>query len=296
MRKRIAIFGATGMIGSALYASLKDGADLVLVVRDKEKLAALEGRYGGTSSHAAFALDTLALKEDYMRSFTGTVAPTLARLLDEMGDVDAVVQCMGVINRYNKERPDEMLFINAALPHALSAQFKDRLIHVTTDCVFDGSQGAPYDETSVAAARDLYGLTKRAGEPSSQSLVLRTSMIGPEIAGFSGLLEWVRQQNGNTIEGYQNALWNGVTTFEFARICRDIIERRSEFPATGLYHIFSTALSKYEMVRKIAEKYRIDVEITPDETVRVDRRLATRYELCAQLAIPSFDEMLARLP
>ena len=74
--------------------------------------------------------------------------------------------------------------INSLLPHKLNRLCKlqnVRLIHISTDCVFDGERGM-YLESDWPNARDLYGRTKLLGEVvSDNSITLRTSIIGHEI-------------------------------------------------------------------------------------------------------------------
>jgi hypothetical protein len=50
------------------------------------------------------------------------------------------------------------------------------------------------------------------------------------------------------------------------------------------------------MLLKFREKYKINVEIIPDDSTKLNRTLTTIYPLCSQLQIPSFDEMLKELP
>ena len=153
--------------------------------------------------------------------------------------------------------------------------------------------GAPYNEDSAANPTDIYGLTKSIGEPSAKSLVFRTSIIGPEISGFVSLLEWVKKQEGNTIKGFTRHLWNGISTLEFGKVCEKIIEHGQDYPKTGLYHLFSNDINKFDMLKKIAAAYNIRCEVLPDDSGAIDRRLSSKYDVCAKLAIPSFDEMLA---
>lgn len=296
--KKILLLGATGMLGSMTYHVLKDTHKLVLVCRDKKKLKKLDSQYGGLSEHTSFFFDFFSLYEDFLTGFTASaVNPKLKKIIEKIGPVDAVINCAGIINRFAARNPLETYFINAVVPHLLSTIYNDKLIHVTTDCVFSGLHGAPYSEKSHHSPTDLYGLTKSLGEPESHSFVLRTSFIGPEIDNFVSLLSWFQKQNGQTVHGYTNHYWNGITTLEFARVCKQIVASRNAFPKTGLFHIFSTPVSKYEMLSRLKEKYKIKVSIKPHQAIPpIDRRLTSCYNVCSQLHISSFTDMVRQLP
>lgn len=296
IKKTIAITAPTGMLGSMVYNVLKDRYTLVLIFRDEEKLKVLDAAYGGVSSHKKVYFDLMDLAQDYMTGFpTATIGPKMREFREAVGEVDAFINCAGIIKPYSTKDPMTTLFINGALPHILSMTYRERLIQITTDCTYNGLEGAPYDERSLKTPNDLYGLSKSLGEPALYSLALRTSIIGPEIAGFVSLISWFRAQEGKTIKGFTNHFWNGITTREFGNICGKIIENRNAYPQTGLFHIFSTDVSKYDMLLKCKEKYKVNVTIEPVEAPPVDRRLATVYDLCARLQIPSFDNMLQEL-
>ena len=294
--KTVAIIAPTGMLGSAVYAQLKDYYKLVLVLRDPKKLEELDRHYGGVSTHQSVVIDSDAIYQDYLHGFhTAVVSSSVKKLLDAIGPVDAVINCAGITNRYSAQKPLEAMFINGDLPHIFSYHYGSKLIHITTDCVYDGIKGAPYDETSPPNPTDIYGISKLLGEPKDHSLVFRTSIIGPEISGFVSLLEWVKQQEGKTIKGFTNHLWNGITTKEFGNICDKIISNRDAFPKSGVFHIFSNDVTKYEMVMKIKEKFGVNVNIGPEESSPIDRRLGSIHDLCKKLKIPSFVEMVQQL-
>ena len=294
--KTVAIIAPTGMLGSAVYAQLKDHYKLVLVLRDPKKLEELDGHYGGVSTHQSVVIDSDAIYQDYLHGFhTAAVSSSVKKLLDAIGPVDAVINCAGITNRYSAQKPLEAMFVNGALPHIFSYHYGSKLIHITTDCVYDGINGAPYNEMSPPNPTDIYGISKLLGEPKDHSLVFRTSIIGPEITGFVSLLEWVKKQEGKTIKGFTNHLWNGITTKEFGNICDKIISNRDAFPKSGLFHIFSNDVTKYEMVMKIKEKFGVNVNIGPEESSPIDRRLGSIHDLCKKLKIPSFVEMVQQL-
>lgn len=295
-KKTIAITAPTGMLGSMVYNVLKNKYQLVLVYRDEDKLKALDAAYGGIDLHKKVRFNFMELAQDYVAGFpTATIGSKMREFREAVGEVDTFINCAGIIKPYSTKDPMTTLFINGALPHVFSAVYREKLIQITTDCAYNGLEGAPYDECALKTPNDLYGLSKSLGEPASHSLVLRTSIIGPEISGFVSLISWFRSQEGKTAKGFANHFWNGITTREFGNICGKIIENRNAYPQTGLFHVFSTDVSKYDMLLKFKEKYKVNVTIEPVEAPPVDRRLSTTYDLCSRLQVPNFEKMIDEL-
>jgi dTDP-4-dehydrorhamnose reductase len=294
-KKKVVILGVDGMLGSMIYNVLQKEHNLILVLRDKKKLPLINQAYGGIDYHRVYEFDFNSIYDDYIKGFKDlTMNPSYQGFLDDLGEVDTIINCVGIITSHALKDPANTLFINSALPHILAQTFKEKLIHISTDCVFNGIEGFPYSEDSLYSPTDLYGLSKSLGEPQN-CLTLRTSIIGPEIVGFFGLLEWFRKQSGKTVKGFTEHFWNGITTKEFGKICGKVIENRSQYPQGGLFHIFSTTLSKYEMLLKFQSKYNIDCKIILDNSTGINRTLATVRDLNSQLKVPSFDEMLEEL-
>ena len=108
---------------------------------------------------------------------------------------DVVINCVGLVKQFTgAEDPLAAIPVNALLPHRLLAICKvarARLIHISTDCVFDGARGM-YRESDFADATDLYGRSKYLGELHDlQALTLRTSVVGPELGAPNGLVSWL---------------------------------------------------------------------------------------------------------
>lgn len=287
------ILGASGMLGSGIYSVLKDRYDLILSFHDLKQANLLEDKYGGIKDHRIVEFDLKLLYQDFAQKL-GYKSPYLNDFLQSVGEIDYVINAIGIITPHSLIDPAMTFFINSAFPHILANIFGSKLIHITTDCAFNGSEGFPYNEESLKTPVDIYGMSKVLGEPTN-CLTLRTSIIGRELGGFKGLLEWFLQQEGKIINGFTGHLWNGVTTKEFGNICSKIFQERDKYPETGIYHIFSTTISKYDMLIKFKEKYKIDCKINPDSSTGVNRTLSTIYPFCSQLNIPSFDEMLKEL-
>jgi dTDP-4-dehydrorhamnose reductase len=191
---------------------------------------------------------------------------------------DVVVNCIGIVKQREAAKAAiPSIEINSLLPHVLveiCSGWGGRVIHFSTDCVFDGKRGQ-YTEADRPDAEDLYGKTKALGEiglaAEPNALTLRTSIIGRELATFQSLLEWFLAQRGRQIRGFSRAIYAGVTTNHLATIVARII---SDHPhLSGLYQVASTPISKLDLLGLLREGYGVRVEITPDDSFVCDRSM-----------------------
>jgi dTDP-4-dehydrorhamnose reductase len=210
---------------------------------------------------------------------------------------DLVVNCAGVIKPRIAELPiEEVLKVNSIFPHNLAKvanKIGVKAIHVTTDCIYSGSKGN-YNEESPVDAQDVYGLSKAAGD-SEAIMTIRTSIIGEEPVGQSrSLIEWVRKQSGNKINGFLNHKWNGVSTWYLATLLEEIVEKN--LYRKGIYHVHSPApVTKYELVSLIAETYGIKAEIKPtDGPEFCDRTLSSKYSFSSEICKLSIADQISK--
>lgn len=290
-KKRIVIIAPTGMLGNAVYSHLQEKYELILWYRTKEYVQLLPDY----EKHLLIHCDLEEVYAEYKNGFTAnSLSPKFAEVIKQTGDIDCIINCAGITKPHSLQNPEITFFINGAFPHLLSSLYQEKLIQIATDCVFDGNTNAPYTENSVKLPTDLYGLSKNLGEPLQKSLVLRTSIIGEELHGHTLLIAWLRKQKGEVF-GFVNHYWNGITTKQFARICDKVIANRNEYPQNGLFHIFSTDVTKYEILEALKKKYHLPITVISKETPRVDRRLRTIFTVNAQLKIPRFQKMIEEL-
>lgn len=210
---------------------------------------------------------------------------------------EAVINCIGIVKqRDDAKQALASIEINALFPHRLAllcGLIGARLIHVSTDCVFSGAQGM-YTEADPSDAYDLYGRSKLLGEVGDEGcLTLRTSIIGHELSRKTSLLEWFLAQRGE-IRGFTNAIFSGFTTLELSRIIeRMLVEHPS---ASGLYHVSSEPISKYDLLRLFRERFGTPVEIQADPSFHCDRSLdSSRFRAEFGYAPPTWEQMVAEL-
>ncbi len=209
-----------------------------------------------------------------------------------------VVNCIGVVKqRAEANAPLISIAINSLLPHQLLAvcgRWGGRLIHISTDCVFNGRRGG-YTEADTSDAEDLYGRTKFLGEVQGQgSLTLRTSIIGRELFHFQSLLEWFLSQKGGKVKGFMRVLYSGVTTNHLSELVAAIIAHHPQL--SGLYQVTGPTISKFELLSVLRKAYSLDVEIVPDAQVVCDRSMrGDKFRQVTGLACPSWQELAAQL-
>jgi dTDP-4-dehydrorhamnose reductase len=186
--------------------------------------------------------------------------------------------------------------INTEVPHLLARNCSEsgvRLIHVSTDCVFRGDRGNPYFETDVPDAVDTYGVSKARGEVTSGGhLTVRTSFIGHELDTSFGLLDWFLGQRGE-VRGFSRHLWTGLGAVDLADILLEFATHHST--VTGLIQVAGAPVDKQTLLGIVQNVYEIDVNIIPDDSTMVDRRLDATRLASLGIHVPSIAEMVQRL-
>lgn len=157
---KIVITGAGGRLGSALMRAYRDKFDLV-----------------------GFDHEDLDLGDE--KEISDWLLPL---------DFDVLINTAALTNvDYCETNREEALCINAEAPRLLAEICRDKkakLIHFSTDYVFDGERREPYREEDEARPVSVYGESKREGEKNilaahDRHLVIRVSWVfGPDRPSF----------------------------------------------------------------------------------------------------------------
>ncbi len=256
----IMVLGASGMLGHAVVRVLSERAtpfDIVAVARSTD----IRSRFPEISD-IQMLTGVDVENPDALVSALERFRPTV------------VINCIGVIKQRDEaDDPLVVLPINSVFPHRLWRMCRmigARLVHISTDCVFDGARGR-YTEGDIPNATDLYGRSKQLGEVAGPGAVtLRTSIIGHELRGAHGLIEWFLAQRG-TVRGFTKAVFSGLPTVELALVIRDYVIANPGLQ--GLYHVAAAPISKFDLLTIVADVYGRDIGIVPDDRYRIDRSL-----------------------
>ncbi len=209
-----------------------------------------------------------------------------------------ILNCIGITKRYvTDENVADCISLNAQLPHRLAQYGKPlgiKVFNFSTDCVFDGLQGN-YKDGSSTNATDIYGKTKALGEIRyNNTLTLRSSFIGRELDKGSELLEWFLSQKGESVPGFRNAIYSGITTLEMSRVVIDIIKNYPDLH--GLYNVSGHRISKYDLLDKVRRTFDVDIDIEVDDVFICDRSLdSSEFRSITSYEPPGWDAMLKEL-
>ena len=236
---RILITGAFGQLGHALQSILSKKSNYELICTGRKVKKGQEG----------IPLDIrnqVALKE-----LINTTAPDILINLAAMTNVDAC--------ELNPKLAGE---INVAGLEHICDSFKGKIIHLSTDYVFDGTSG-PYKEDDPLNPISIYGKTKLASEhilleKDIKNLVIRGNVLydySPHTS--ASFLNWVVSSlNGNQEIKVVEDQFNNPT---WTRSMSDIIELSIENDLEGIIHWGdSVHISRFEFAKLIAKKFSLN--------------------------------------
>ena len=168
---RIVILGAGGRLGAALVREYRREFDVIGLSRAQLDLT----------------------KSDQIRDRLSSF------------EFDLLVNCAAMTNvDLCEAKQAEAFAVNADAPKVLAeicSEKKAKLIHFSTDYVFDGEKREPYTEDDAAKPISIYGESKRAGEENilalqDRHLVVRVSWVfGPDRPSFiDAMIERARKE------------------------------------------------------------------------------------------------------
>jgi len=147
-------------------------------------------------------------------------------------DFDVLINCAAFTNVDLCETEREQAFqINAEAPRVLAEICRDKkakLIHFSTDYVFDGEKREPYTEDDAAKPISFYGESKREGEKlvlqtQDRHLVVRVSWVfGPDRPSFiDGVIK--RARENEHVEAIADKFSTPTYTLDIAQMLLKVV-------------------------------------------------------------------------
>ena len=183
-----------------------------------------------------------------------------------------VVYCAACTDVDKCEIEKEMAFAlhSEALDTIACCIPQTRLIYISTDAVFDGTEG-DYREFDNPRPLNQYALSKRAGELKTlelfaNGLVIRTNIFGNHTYPATSLAEWAlsKFKLNEPINGFYDVFFNPVYTKQLARLILelDCINLR------GIIHVSSDVyISKHEFLKNLASSFGYDTKLIEEKSI-----------------------------
>lgn len=274
----ILITGAGGLLGSNLV--------LAAIEAGHEVIAA----YHRTSYQVPGALTVQVdvTKQDEIRDLLSAYRPAW------------IINCAAATNVDACEKnPAEAWDLNAEAPKLLARAahaIGGRMIHISTDAVFDGTSGN-YHEEDPTAPVNVYGRSKLAGESAvlqagHGSLVVRTTIYGWNLQPKHSLSEWALQrlEAGNEVPGFTDAIFTPILVNDLAEILLEMMHQN----LSGIYHVAgSEAVSKFAFCRMVSETFELDSRLVVPTRLQ-ESNLIARRALNAALSTQTISQTLGR--
>jgi len=274
--RRYLVVGAAGQLGSAFTRRLADrGADPIALTRRELDL----------TDAAAIAAAVKAARPD------------------------VILNC-AAYNAVDQAEDDAAgaLAVNAFAVQDLAraaATVGGRLVHYSTDFVFDGLASAPYRETDPANPRSVYGQSKLIGEwlamdaPTAYVLRVESLFGGPQTrSSVDKIIEALRA--GRDARVFVDRVVSPSYVEDVVTATLTLVDRRAP---SGLYHcVNSGSTTWYELAGEIARVLKIEPRLMPVKVADVPMR-AARPQYCALsndklaaagAAMPSWQDAVAR--
>ena len=158
-----------------------------------------------------------------------------------------------------EKNSNDAIQINSIAPEIIAKNCKrngSRLIHISTDSVFDGNRGM-YTEEDTPNPRNIYAKTKldgekRISENCNDFAIIRTNFYGISNSGkylFNNILEKLNTQKN--IVGFSDVYFSPLSVENLSQQILDVAE--SDY--NGVIHLGTdTKLSKYEFCSLMAQE------------------------------------------
>ena len=175
-----------------------------------------------------------------------------------------------------EEHEDIAFSLNAQGPRLLAQaceRYGTKLLHISTDYVFNGEKSAPYTEEDVPNPISVYGRTKLAGEEGilksmQDFIIVRPQwLFGPHGKNFvSTILGIARERDSINVVNDQ---WGSPT---YSKDLAKALRRLIDHDARGIYHVCNRGRATwYELAKKAVEIMELDTKVVPVATSEFPR-------------------------
>ena len=244
---KVLITGSNGQLGSEIKELASNYENLECVFKDLPEMDICDTEVLNT-----FIID------QHINAVINCAAYTAVDKAEEDLETASKVNVKGVLNLVNALK-----------------KVDGKLIHISTDYVFDGNHSQPYKETDPVSPIGVYGHNKRAGElavlnGSIDAIVIRTSWLY-SVYGNNFVKTMLRLGNEKkSIQVVSDQKGTPTYAKDFAKTCLDILSDAGSTNISkkgSLYHYSNEGVTSwYDFATAIMEISNIDCKVIPIET------------------------------
>jgi dTDP-4-dehydrorhamnose reductase len=194
--------------------------------------------------------------------------PGSAQSLLDQTQPEVIINCAAIaILDTCEAKPDLAYQLNSVFPGELAAEAARRdirMVHFSTDAVFDGTIGC-YTETDEPRPINHYAYTKVEGEravlaANPDALVARVNFYGWSLHGKRSLAEYFfySLSRGEPVKGFIDVQFCPLQVNDLV----DILLRMIDLRLSGLYHVVSSeCLNKFDFCHRLARQFGLNQEL-----------------------------------
>lgn len=274
---RILVTGASGLLGLNLCLS-------------------------GLPSHQMVGVDRNRLTDAPFESLTlDLLVPDAIRHMLEKVKPQAVIHCAALADMEACEKDPAVSFrLNGDLPGVLAATCHAqgiRMLHISTDGVFDGKKRGPYQETDTPNPQGVYARSKRQGElavlqADPQAAIARVNFFGWSSRGDRSLAEFFvnNLKAGRQVNGFKDVLFCPLFVGDLAELLFGMLEKR----LSGIYHaVGSKVTSKFDFGVALANRFGLEAGLIQPVSVE-EAGLTARRSHNLRLSVHKLSTALGR--
>ncbi|OGO19496.1 MAG: hypothetical protein A2Z14_04000 [Chloroflexi bacterium RBG_16_48_8] len=239
---KLLVTGASGLLGS----------NLVFEATRQQEVIALSHTHPVRFEGAEVVRADLSLAENVMRVI-------------RQFSPDWVVHCAAETNVDRCEMdPERAFLLNRDIPRWVAQATRvsgGRMIHISTDAVFDGSRSG-YQEEDVPQPINVYSRSKLEGElavreEDPRAMILRTNFFGWSALDKMSLAEWflAHLEEGRSCRGFTDVFVKLLLVNDLVQLLLRMMESECE----GIYHVVGRdCVSKYDFGVRLAQVFQLD--------------------------------------
>jgi len=175
--------------------------------------------------------------------------------------------------------PDKAEKLNAEGPATVAGLCRDhnvRLVHMSTDYVFDGENGTPYTEEDPPNPMSVYGKTKLAGERNVMTILPSSAVVRAQwLYGRGGnnfITKVVKIAKETGAARVVNDQWGAPT---YAKDLAAPLARLLQKGKSGIYHLANNGFcSWYDFAVEIFARLGMEVPVSPITSSNLGRKAA----------------------